>query len=197
MQIPARLPTGRPRHLANSPLSPSSLVGLLRFDLLAARVSSVSSSSLRSLSAHPQATAYGLGVVLLAIMAAGISSLFLFTRTAFVLAWAIIAVIISGVGLIFLVLGNIRRASLIQEINTDVKEEAEYLEKHPDAATQQAFVETMAEYKKALLDVGAPAQASQVSQLIVEKGGRPPGVKRDYNHVRGPVVSGGPPSPGA
>jgi hypothetical protein len=131
-------------------------------------------------------------------MAAGISSLFLFTRTAFVLAWAIIAVIISGVGLIFLVLGNIRRVSLIQEISTDAKENAEYLETHPDDATKQVFLDTMAEYKKALLEVGAHAQVSEVSRLIVEKGGQPPpGVRRDYSNVRGPKDVGGTPPSGS
>lgn len=155
----------------------------------------VSSSSSRSLSAHPGATAFGLGVVLLAIMAAGISSLFLFTHTAFVLAWAIIAVIISGVGLIFLVLGNIKRVSLINEISTDAEENAEYLENHRDVNTQRAFFDTMAEYKEALREVGALAQASQISDLIVKKGGQPPpGVERDYSNVRGPVPKdpGGP-----
>jgi hypothetical protein len=147
------------------------------------------SPSFRGLSAHPQATAFGLGVVLLAIMAAGISSLFLFTRTAFILAWAIIAAITGGVGLISLVLGNIRRASLIREISTDAEENAKYLENHPDAdaATQQKFFDRMAEYKEALLEVGAHEQVSQVSRLIVKEGGQPPpGVIRDYSHVRHP-----------
>ena len=66
---------------------------------------------------RPPATSFVLGIILIAIIGAGISSLFLFTHNVGLLASAIIAIVIGSAGLFSLVWGNIKRVRLIRDLS--------------------------------------------------------------------------------
>jgi hypothetical protein len=139
--------------------------------------------------ARPHATAYVLGVLLIAIIGSATAMLFVipsknlvFRRadgTTFVVTHANIWLAAIGlafglIGLIFLVSGNTRRLRLIYEFTGSAAELTAVLARRRDFGEDDNRRHQLADYKNALLKLGAYEQALQVSRWIALSGGRLP-----------------------
>ena len=146
--------------------------------------------------ARPRATAYVLGIALIAIVAVAATVAFLVSPSKLVFgpshfkvaastAVAVIGVVAGLVGLIFLFSGNIRRLRLIYEFTASAAElttaETESrLEDSEDSNRRERVIAHMADYEGALLRLGAYEHALQVSEWISQMGGRVPLKLRPY-----------------
>jgi hypothetical protein len=138
--------------------------------------------------ARPRATAYALGVLLIAIIGSAIAILFVipsrdlvFRRvdgTTFVVTHANIWLATIGlafglIALIFLVSGNTRRLRLIYEFTASAAElTAELAQEEFGEEDYNQKREDLRNYKNALLKLGAYEQALQVSRWITLSDGR-------------------------
>lgn len=125
--------------------------------------------------ARPRATSFVLGIVLIAIIGAAISSLFLFTHSVGLFASALIAIAVGLAGLFSLAWGNIERARLIYDFSASAAEKRAYLEKNvADPAERDRILSELHDYEAALSEVSAYKEASQISRTIADVGGLPP-----------------------
>jgi hypothetical protein len=145
--------------------------------------------------ARPRATAFVLGIALIAIVGVASTVAFLVPPSKLVFgpshfkvaastAVAVIGVVAGLVGLIFLFSGNIRRLRLIYEFSVSaaeltatVTEEGKF---QADFDHREQVKEWLGDYEKALLRLGAYEQALQVSEWIYRMGGRIPHNLRRY-----------------
>lgn len=140
--------------------------------------------------ARPQATAFILGALLIAIIGGAVAMLFLVRHSQFMFRLSSIGVnsnfslsgstVAAAIGVIFgllglkcLVSGNAKRLRLIYEFTTSAYELTASLvkggEEQPD---RYDAIENLSDYECALLRLGAYDQALQVSRWIVLSGGR-------------------------
>ena len=137
--------------------------------------------------ARPRATAYLLGVLLIAIIGSAIAILFVIPSrhlvirrvdgTTFVVPhiniWlAAIGLALGLVALIFLVSGNTRRLRLIYEFTASAAELTADLAREEFGGNYDQKLEDLSNYKNALLKLGAYEQALQVSRWITQSDGR-------------------------
>jgi hypothetical protein len=132
-------------------------------------ISSVASQQGPIPATRPRATSFVLGIMLIAIIGAAISSLLLFTHSVGLLASAIIAIAVGLVGLFYLVWGNIQRARLIYDSSAAVAEMEAYLKENP--SKREEILRELHDYEAALLEVSAYELALQISRFIADKGG--------------------------
>jgi len=139
--------------------------------------------------ARPRATAYVLGIALIAIVGVASTVAFLVPprgpshfNVAASTAVAVIGAIAGLVGLIFLFSGNIRRLRLIYEFTTSAAEltATQYQPEHlEDSGGREWVIKVLGDYENALLRLGAYEHAVQVSEWISQMGGRvPPNPRR-------------------
>jgi len=141
--------------------------------------------------ARPQATAFILGVLLIALTGGAVVMLFLVRHSKFIFQFsnfgvpgstvaAAIGVIFGLLGLKSLVSGNACRLRLIYKFTTSAYELTASLAKGEERLNRLHAIENLSDYENALLRLGAYEQALQVSRWIVFSGGRSHIDKPDY-----------------
>lgn len=138
---------------------------------LGATISSVASLREPKSAVRPRATSFALGIVLISIIGAAISSLFLFAHSVGLLVSAVIAIATGLAGLLSLVLGNAQRVNLIHDLSATAAERRAYLENN--SGEHDEILKELHDYEAALFEVSAYEQARQISRYIEDKGGLP------------------------
>lgn len=126
---------------------------------------------------RPPMTSFVLGIVLIAIIGAAISSLFLFTHSVGLLASAFIAIVIGLAGLFSLVWGNIQRVRLIRDLGASAAKKEACLKNN--SGDRAEILKELRDYEEALRDVRADKQASQITQFVWDEVSKPPSHARN------------------
>ena len=126
---------------------------------------------------RPPTTSFVLGIVLIAIIGAAISSLFLFTIASAFSPPHSLQLSLVWRGSFPLVWGNIQRVRLIRDLGASAAKKEACLKNN--SGDRAEILKELRDYEEALRDVRADKQASQITQFVWDEVSKPPSHARN------------------